>query len=32
MQVEVLNEAGYIDDLVTEAKVYVETVTRLLGA
>jgi acetylornithine deacetylase/succinyl-diaminopimelate desuccinylase family protein len=25
------NEAGYIDDLVTEAKVYVETVTRLLG-
>jgi succinyl-diaminopimelate desuccinylase len=26
------NEAGYIDDLVTEAKVYVETVARLLGA
>jgi acetylornithine deacetylase/succinyl-diaminopimelate desuccinylase family protein len=25
------NEAGYLDDLVTEAKVYVETVTRLLG-
>jgi acetylornithine deacetylase/succinyl-diaminopimelate desuccinylase family protein len=26
------NEAGFIDDLVTEAKVYVETITRLLGA
>jgi acetylornithine deacetylase/succinyl-diaminopimelate desuccinylase family protein len=26
------NEAGYIDDLVTEARVYVETITRLLGA
>ncbi|MCC6704362.1 MAG: M20 family metallopeptidase [Thermomicrobiales bacterium] len=26
------NEAGYIDDLVTEAKVYIETATRLLNA
>jgi acetylornithine deacetylase/succinyl-diaminopimelate desuccinylase family protein len=26
------NEAGYIDDLVTEAKVYIETAARLLGA
>ena len=26
------NEAGFVDDLVTQARVYVETVTRLLGA
>jgi acetylornithine deacetylase/succinyl-diaminopimelate desuccinylase family protein len=25
------NEAGYIDDLVVQAKVYVETITKLLG-
>ncbi|MEA2524618.1 MAG: hypothetical protein QOF73_1845, partial [Thermomicrobiales bacterium] len=25
------NEAVYIDDLVTQAKVYVETIGRLLG-
>ena len=25
------NEAVYIDDLVTQARVYVETITRLLG-
>jgi acetylornithine deacetylase/succinyl-diaminopimelate desuccinylase-like protein len=25
------NECVYVDDLVTQAKVYVETITRLLG-